>query len=303
RLRSSFGSEGEGPGEFGSIQAVWPWAGDTLLAFDRRHQRLTRWTLDGELGGTSPLDPPLTDPIRTAGRFSDGSLLVGEISWEREGDGFEWRPLRLHRYAADGSALDTIAEVRGQLIGSVQFRGAVGIGSPHFAVPTQATAVGDRIMTSTVEGFELRELDLEGNLRRSIRWRGRDPTVTDQDVERFLEDRLAELEGDDSRARTRELIEAFPTAERFRAVSGLRSGPAGGVWAREYGRPRDPPGERWLAFDATGRILGRLRLPDRVRLRAVGEDHLIVVERDELDVEYVAIYDLPWAPTGSGGAG
>lgn len=65
------------------------------------------------------------------------------------------------------------------------------------------------------------------------------------------------------------------------------------VWVEEWRRPGDPEGQRWLAFDGAGRLLGRLALPANTRLIRVGERHFIVIEQDEFDIEYVSLYPLP----------
>lgn len=48
RFLLSFGSEGEGPEEFEAAAGLWSLAGDSLLVYDDRGQRLSSWTRDGE---------------------------------------------------------------------------------------------------------------------------------------------------------------------------------------------------------------------------------------------------------------
>ncbi len=52
-FRTSFGSEGEGPGEFGNLARVYAHGPDSILASERFEDRLTFFSLDGEVGRTS----------------------------------------------------------------------------------------------------------------------------------------------------------------------------------------------------------------------------------------------------------
>lgn len=79
-----------------------------------------------------------------------------------------------------------------------------------------------------------------------------------------------------------------PAAPRFRAlVSDVR----GGVWVERYPeRPTSP--SVWLALDATGRAIGQVTVPRHARLLHVDAGHVVLAERDDDDVERVAVYAL-----------
>jgi hypothetical protein len=55
RRRFAFGGEGDGPGEFRSLETLWRGPGDTLVAFDRGLNRATLISLDGTPGRMIPL--------------------------------------------------------------------------------------------------------------------------------------------------------------------------------------------------------------------------------------------------------
>lgn len=48
-----------------------------------------------------------------------------------------------------------------------------------------------------------------------------------------------------------------------------------------------------MAFDESGARSARFDFPRVHRLLWVGGDHLLAIERDALDVERIAVYDLP----------
>jgi hypothetical protein len=65
----------------------------------------------------------------------------------------------------------------------------------------------------------------------------------------------------------------------------------GHVWLGEYaGRSVDPT--RWLIVDLEGRIVARVSIPERFWLMDIGEDYVLGVERDSLDLQWVQMYPL-----------
>jgi hypothetical protein len=74
-------------------------------------------------------------------------------------------------------------------------------------------------------------------------------------------------------------------------LSGLVTGPDGEVWAQRY---EWPSRERvaWFVFDETGRWLGEVQGPSRLRLTNVLEDRIIGVRTDSWGVESIRSYRL-----------
>lgn len=83
--------------------------------------------------------------------------------------------------------------------------------------------------------------------------------------------------------------EWLPTqAPRFRSlVSDMR----GGVWVERYPERPDTPSV-WLALNAAGRAVGQVTLPRVGRVLHIEVAHIVVGERDENDVQRVAVYAL-----------
>ena len=290
-IRDFFGSLGEGPREFGLPQRVWKAGADSLVIYDWRNRRLAYWTVGGGFLSVSPLRPIPATPI-PGGRFRDGSILVTSIVMTRSDD-FTWSPLIGVRFAGSGALRDTVFNVPGWNLGPVDIAGETRLLPRHFEGLAGAAALDDVIALTTGDAYEVRILDPGGRLTRLVRWTGRDRTVTRAHVEAAREETVRSASTEEQRQQALRRFDAAPVAEEFGTVSGLRAAPEGGFWVEEWRHPGDPEGERWLAFDRAGRLLGRIAMPAIARLTRVGERHLIVIEQDELDIEYVSLYPLP----------
>ena len=67
---------------------------------------------------------------------------------------------------------------------------------------------------------------------------------------------------------------------------------AGHLWVQDYAaeyleRPID-----WSVFDPDGRLIARVTVPVRFRITQIGEDWVLGVQRDEMDVQYVRVHRL-----------
>ena len=87
-----------------------------------------------------------------------------------------------------------------------------------------------------------------------------------------------------------DLRSSVPTPRFYPAVTELISGDDGSIWLR-----RETPSqgqEEWQVFSAEGEILGRVRLPEGLRLHGADARRVWGVMRDELDVSFVEVYAL-----------
>ena len=290
-LRVFFGSLGEGPREFGLPQRVWKAGADSLVVHDWRNRRLAYWTVGGDFLSVSPMRPLPAAPL-PGGRFRDGSVLVTSLQMTQSED-FSWSPLVGLRFDGSGILRDTVFNVPGWRLGPVDMEGETVFLARHFEGLAGATALDDAIALTLGDAYEVRVLDPGGRVTRLVRWTGRDRTVTQAHVAAGREEAIRSADTEEQRQQALRFFDAAPVAEQFGTVAGLRAGPDGGFWVEEWRRPGDPEGQRWLAFDGDGRLRGRVALPASARLTRVGERHLIVIEQDELDIEYVSLYPLP----------
>ena len=120
--------------------------------------------------------------------------------------------------------------------------------------------------------------------------------VTDADREAFIQDQVAGTEdGNDLRERRQEL-EDMPRMEFRPPYGAIFADAAGYLFVEEYSMP----GAEMLAvdvFDPEGRLVGRFELPAAFEVLEVGQDHLMGIFQDDMEVEYLLLYDLTRPPS------
>lgn len=139
-------------------------------------------------------------------------------------------------------------------------------------------------------GGEL-EGDPAGELERVHRLARARRLVTDDDVERFRENRRSTIDDTETRDRVLARIDRQPRADSFPSIQGLHIDQLGYIWVTEYSPPWEERGTTAL-FAAAGSWLGTLEMPREFRPLEIGEDYLLGVLTDELDVQHLVLYDL-----------
>jgi hypothetical protein len=81
-------------------------------------------------------------------------------------------------------------------------------------------------------------------------------------------------------------------ADRFPAFGILRLGRDGRLWIREFPKPRETTGHRWIAFTADGEFDCRLATPRFAEVYEFGADYVLVQDPDSLGVERVRQYPI-----------
>lgn len=300
KLLSSFGGRGEGPREFMGV--VGPWevdAGDArLAAYDARGQRLAALTADASFVDVHPLRPRSAAPPRVAGVLDDLTVVQVERDWEgRRG---EFSPTTAHVVAIGPPrwSRDTIYSAVTNRRGFITTESGREVMAGPIFEPSFSSAAGDgTIVVSDCAEPEYRMLDARGEVVRIVRWTSKDRSVSEDDVKSFYEEMTSSLSPDRRRA-VEERLDASPVQEVFPACDvahpllgdALRVSRDGDIWVREFIRPTDPE-QTWLRFE-DGVLQSTLRLGKSVSVQEFGADYVLVIERDELDVERLREYEL-----------
>jgi len=307
------GRAGEGPGEFQMIGGLWRGAGDSLLVADLRLQRLSVLDADGGYARALSLGSRAGIQIGQSGVrlalpqawLSDGSIvgMEQEFRLNQPAEGSYRDTVAVIRFGPDGSATDTLGrfpgiEMRQRVI---TFAGrSIPTPSP---VPlgrvTIVTGGGDRLFVATNDSWEIREIGVDGAVRRLIRVAAPPVEITEEDIEASRKQQLEQLEGvPQLRAVPAEIkdqmIKGVQEAEYPKAltfVAGMAPGPNRTLWVSEVVRPGDWPG-RIAVFDSTGVLLGRVETPARLQVLQVGAAELLGIWRDPDGVEHVRAYPL-----------
>ena len=301
-LRSA-GGEGGGPGEFRSVSLVSRLAGDSLVAFDGLQDRISYFDKNGEFARSLPLRTSDEVPfMQVIGVFDGGALLVKAptITTGPSPTGVSQSPDRLFRYAADGSALDSV----GWGAGRETFTYRIGRGSmgapPHFGRSTQYAVYDSLFYIATNDVYEIRTYSISGVLRSVVRKHHENLPVTGDDIEAIgkrSEERLNRASSN-TPPFARKMFEELPFPETMPAFG--RSGSfertfhvdtEANVWVLEYNRPADDR-VRWTVFDSGGVLRGTLRVPDGLDILDIGHDYVLGLWRDEDEVEHVMMYGL-----------
>jgi len=295
------GGRGEGPGEFRGLASVLWAPADTIVGFDVVQRRANAFAPDGSLAWSTGLD--IGGVLGPPGRFEDGSY-----AWATANLGEALSEIQAHpgeivridafllRYSAESGVPDTVASFRGIDYSSWQSPGgSTAFGFPLFGHRTTYTIRGTRAYVGFEDRYEIRTYESDGSLARILRRLDLDLSVTPEVVDSLVEVLLTEDAPDDRQTRT-EYILARPVAERRTPYGDIRADPGEHLWVSNHHAGAPFPGVGsptvWSVFDPEGRWLGDVAGPDHFRMVEVGEDYVLGLATDELDVEHVRIYGL-----------
>ena len=166
----------------------------------------------------------------------------------------------------------------------------LGLNQPFGRRPVQAVH-GTQFFFGSSDSYEIGCYEHTGELIRLIRLDKQNRPVTQQDLERFIELRLEGIDEGESRQEARQRLADMPVAETMPAYEDLAVDAAGNIWAQEY-RLEDDTESEWIVFDGTGRMLGNVMMPAGLQVTEIGEDFVLGIWRDELDVQHVQLYEL-----------
>jgi len=297
----TIGKAGSGPGEFGPGAAIlMVGTADTVIVPDAGNQRVNVILLDEGEHTSYPL------------RFEEGI----PMRWQMSGSGVlvaHRRALNLPnqdvvdvdliaRQAYDGSIVDTLATpLRGE---TFSFGG--GLPEFHFFAPEPTwTLLTDGSFAFAVNNeFRITISDLEGNLVRIITMPHEKVMVSEEDKTIITEliMRLMTEQGVPPQALSA-IEDGISYEDVFPAFAQLRNGPENSLWVQRVGVPSDMTDDErenwnpvldqgsddWDVFDAQGRYLGVVTIPDRFSPFALQGDLLYGVWRDEFEVQYVKV--------------
>ena len=291
-LITSIGREGDGPGEFRSIQSVLALPNDSLAVYDARRGRLTVFSLEGAVGRMVDLSGlPLGD-WSTIHRFPDGFALIGVASIGEANERGIYRS-RAPSFRL-GLAGDSLASY-GELPGMEMFYNEVALGALTFGSTLFTGTRGDRLVVGLADSPELREYASTGALARLIRWPDHDRQVTEARIAEFVEHMVQSLP-EAQREQGRAQLGGMPYSPTEPAYYDLVVADNGAVWVGDYpghafrtlGTPG--PARRWIVIDSTGTLTEVVETPPGFQLMAVADGRAFGVQIDELGVESVRVY-------------
>jgi hypothetical protein len=296
-FRVSLGAEGEGPGEFRSLRLVGRYGGDTLVIVDSRLRRISLFHPDAGLLGSAAVAEELA-PVRTAeGMLGDGSLVLSGIRFGEEppADGPVRIPQSYRLARIDGSLAADFGELPGrEAFQQVQGAGGelvVSISLMPLGKQPAAAASSDRVFLGSSDRYEILAYDASARLQRIIRVDQPMVALEASDWNWLMADEIGDDPDPIRAAEIRQRYRELPVPETLPAYLGFRTDARGYLWVEEARRPGDDT-PLWTVFNREGTPLARVTLPDRTRILEIGEDYVLAVRTDELEVEYVELYPL-----------
>ena len=293
------GGCGQGPEEFERILGLYR-VGDEIYVWQYPGSSLKVFNADGEfLGSAFPHIPTGLAFAQAVGVFADGSLLLANRHPSRTEIGPYLELRTLVRVTATG-IVDTFAIL--PYTHRVPHQSGFGdIQRPGMFLSIYVQ--GNRVYHSWPERYEISVLDSTGDLLQKIRRHWISIPVGEEYIDR---ERTTMIRGEGGVVGPPDLLKGIADEMVFSddhpAHHGILVDLTGHLWVlrtdpqrgRYFRNPPpifDKPGE-WDVFDPRGVWLGGVTTPPRFRVYEFGTDYVAGVFSDDVEVEYVRVYDL-----------
>lgn len=293
------GREGKGPGEFSRLDTLVRLGSDSIVAYDQSLRRLSVFDLQGNFGRTTFLPPHERTPFwhRLSGLLSDGSAVIYAFPDSDHTTGIEEglvRPSQLAlRYLPDDATIEEIGIFTGPEMNLLRSGGQTGVITQPFGRLTSFAVSGDELLVFDNSTYEFRVYSASSQtLHMAVRRAHENLRIT-RDAIADHRERWAVSSGKDPEfhAVRRRAIAKVEYPETMPAYGAVLLDRSGRVWIEDYRRPGDDA-PNWIVFERDGMIVARASTPKGLKLTDVGEDYLMGVAKDSLDVETVELYSL-----------
>ena len=287
------GRQGEGPGEYGGLRLLRNCPGSAITLFDWHLDRITELDPDGSVVDTRALNAAGVNPYQSPACAGDGELVFTawpEEEWDREGavgDRYRWK------MALEWATGDDVVALRSGIPGAERFVYGGGSGPVTWGRTMVFAVTPGGVWHGSADDYELEMVDWTGRVTRVARWTGPDLAVTREHLDRYLDAWLARYDAPAERQRFE--TERWPgiredLPERFPAYEALLALPDGSMWVTPH--PWRASRRELHLLDANGVWTRRLTVRGSSTLLDAGPDWVLLLERDELDVQTVAVYGL-----------
>ncbi len=330
RFVRRIGRRGQGPGEF-AFPSMIHVTGDTVVVMDGQLRRMTAFTRAGDVLTTWSLNVP-GSPVRVSPVAPvPGGWLAWSMrteGWSYVPGVTRRDTIRVVRIPDMQAALDALARAgrtadppahvwtdffsweRGRIVGTRTpiFESAI----PPLWEPEPVYAIDARgfFHFSPAANYLIESYDPSGKLVRRLTREYTPVPITEAMVARYRDKvrahwDTASMLGEAPAGKYNDEIRAtFEHVPTLPPIGRLLVSSAGALWVERIDLVPDPvvlvwtrgPSaqrvSKWDVFDPAGRLLGTVTLPPGFSPRAVGEDWVLGILRDELDVQYVARLEI-----------
>jgi hypothetical protein len=304
RFVRAIGRAGDGPGEFGGLAWLQVRGDDTIVAYDRRHRRLSLFDGEGrlvrEVSITRSPASLAVSPMQGAqpkAVLADGGILVALYESPSRMDGLFRPRVTLHRYGHDGTPGDALVTTLGDDIFFVSEGDRVILARPPFARVSVFLSAGNGFWVADNDRWELRRYGGDGALRQIVRRSQAGGAVTPALLETYIEAQLADYPQTPALERSRALMHRMAVHTSLPAYVTAHVADDSHVWVRAFVVPQ---GEYtyWSVVSPEGKLVRRMTIPSSLRVLRFGADFVIGVVTDDLDREAVHRYRFVEDTTG-----
>ena len=297
----SVGRSGGGPGEFSqnnSLRALERLAGDTLYTWDVNSQIISVFDSSGKFVRSSRFGTGerlyLMSQNAGGGWFFDGSMLLtlyNPTENEYSQNGMLQEVVRLIRFTESGDSVGCYGDfVDHEAYIHTQSGGPTMVHVPPLSSNLTVRTGNDRAYIGNGITYEISVYGLDTRLEMIIRKEDEVRPVTDDLINWALNIELETVPEELKPVVRRNHQEmSFPAILPFYRTFEIDL--EGNIWVKAYAVKSDPSNE-WSIFSRDGVWLGTITLPHGFEPYEIGADYLLGVAKDELDVEYIKVYEL-----------
>jgi hypothetical protein len=288
------GRQGRGPGEFQYLAGVVRGVGDTLHV-PAGIDRIITFASDGSLVRETPAgylglfkQPWMTEGGRL---MPDRTWLLWVYENRMDRPDGSYRPiLGFVRFDPATGAQDTL----GWFLSGMHERAAGETKSVAFSPNSSAAWSGSHMFAGDSKAFDIHAFDRDGTLSHIVRMATEPKPVTEEMKAAYRASYIERVSADPRAAANMERYERMmaelawaPTLPAWRQLAGDE---AGNLWVSDYSAYAVTAD--WKVFTPDGRWLTNVRLPDGIRVLELGDDYLLGLWLDELDIEHVRMYEI-----------
>lgn len=292
--QSVLASRGQGPGDVGSVGAMFALGRDSLLLEDDDNSRLSLF-VGGSPDHTTWIPADVSYALDAHGIDADGRILMSSSGY-RGGFPEEWLRGHMVRFDPETGVVDTVATYD-----FVPFVPPEGAPLSPFRHAGMVAGVSGEHLYGRNDSPQLVWRRTDGSVRQIVRWEAEWVYPTDEHWEV-----IANSERESVRLNLHAMTDEEQADRVARRLSRyevkpdqplpLFEDPFGDdedrVWLPEYGIWGGPPPSSYTLFSSDGEWLGRVAVPEGVQVLDVAGGRALGITRDEMSVESLVVYEL-----------